>query len=950
MNDIYSCLSICNATFPIEKKIVITDSPYKGHNILQALLLSGENIYNMDAETPSSLLTHLFFALPEASDYTLLSEMAHYLCIRHIYRDALSSGKLRYFQAIKNPHGLLHDIAAFFTLLRHHGLGSDALAPSMFIVPEKGLDLIFLYHAFETLLADKGTLTVASLPKIVQDSLKTGTPFPDDTLFIVYDDIAFPPAFVTCIRQIAPDKLYYMQPENAPKTTLPPAVQFNISATAADEVTDTLHYILHQQFPLDQVEIIVSHAHTYIPLLWQRLECMALPVTYQTGIPLYYTDVGKLALFYLDFLADDFSCDTLCSLFSSLTIDYGPFADALTDTPGMAALIRRCHIGWGKKRYVCDPPKEAPWLCDFFEELLAFFPDSPTGKTDFLALTTQFLAFIQRYAHTNEEKSLQVLTHIKNKLHTNAIFSDFPIDTEDWMLHMRHIVSQTYTLAGISRPGHLYVSDQENGGYTRRPHTFFLGATYEYVLGKKTHGALILDTEKQAISTRLTQKKTVDIARKNLYALLSRISQTLYITASCIDMAQNRDLLLLPDIVDIHNKMHPANIVSSDAFKDTFYHAFYRAFRDTLWTPAHMAKDTIPTQDVLQTLAFSQKPYLKQGHAAFSARHSTDLSAWDGYVGKQHAHDAVLTQRPLSASALETLARCPFLYYMRYILDIRPIYGMPFQKDIPLPHQEKGSLLHRMFHDIMQYAQHTGLPVRDLDKQTLRAMTDSHLQTYKRNRPAYPPGTWATIADMLQETVDLFLLKEAHCPEWRTPILLEYPFGQKEGLVCEIGDRTFRLSGKVDRVDKIGPHLYMVLDYKTGRPTVTATDYFKGGRHLQPTLYAYAISKCLKKEGLDPMPQVTHAGYYFPTRHGKNKEMMVPLAQNDGLARILALLFDIMESGIYMLSPDIENSYSLCASCDFRPSCMMYKPGAIAAKYNTDHPYACKMAKLETFD
>ena len=62
------------------------------------------------------------------------------------------------------------------------------------------------------------------------------------------------------------------------------------------------------------------------------------------------------------------------------------------------------------------------------------------------------------------------------------------------------------------------------------------------------------------------------------------------------------------------------------------------------------------------------------------------------------------------------------------------------------------------------------------------------------------------------------------------------------------GGLTFRIAGRIDRIDKVGPSEFQVLDYKTGgfwRDDWKGT--FNGGRRLQHALYGLAAVELLRR-------------------------------------------------------------------------------------------------------
>ncbi|WP_436756436.1 PD-(D/E)XK nuclease family protein, partial [Streptomyces sp. URMC 124] len=69
------------------------------------------------------------------------------------------------------------------------------------------------------------------------------------------------------------------------------------------------------------------------------------------------------------------------------------------------------------------------------------------------------------------------------------------------------------------------------------------------------------------------------------------------------------------------------------------------------------------------------------------------------------------------------------------------------------------------------------------------------------------------------------------------PCYFELELGTPEGEPMELtlpDGMQVKLKGFVDRVDRIGPHEYRIIDYKTGNTKKYASaEYFSGGTQLQ---------------------------------------------------------------------------------------------------------------------
>ena len=88
------------------------------------------------------------------------------------------------------------------------------------------------------------------------------------------------------------------------------------------------------------------------------------------------------------------------------------------------------------------------------------------------------------------------------------------------------------------------------------------------------------------------------------------------------------------------------------------------------------------------------------------------------------------------------------------------------------------------------------------------------------------------------------------------------------------GRGSFKLRGKIDRLDKSGPHDYEVWDYKTGSTWgYKEESYINRGRHLQHALYGVAAEIVLKRK-LDSKAQVVRSGYFFPSPRGEGQRIV----------------------------------------------------------------------------
>src|SRR5207247_868070 len=182
----------------------------------------------------------------------------------------------------------------------------------------------------------------------------------------------------------------------------------------------------------------------------------------------------------------------------------------------------------------------------------------------------------------------------------------------------------------------------------------------------------------------------------------------------------------------------------------------------------------------------------------------------------------------------------------------------------------------------------------------------------------------------------LLALEEERCREV-TPRHFEVPFGlprqiartrsavaSPDPVAIEIGpSRSFRLRGKIDRVDEAPDGTFEVWDYKTGsaREGMGA----RGGRQVQPVLYAMAFETLLERAGRPG--RVSRSGYFFPGRKGEGQRVIAPLDRTE-TRDVLGKLFDLLAAGMF---PHALREGD-CRFCDYEAVCGGAKEASARAK------------------
>jgi ATP-dependent helicase/nuclease subunit B len=177
---------------------------------------------------------------------------------------------------------------------------------------------------------------------------------------------------------------------------------------------------------------------------------------------------------------------------------------------------------------------------------------------------------------------------------------------------------------------------------------------------------------------------------------------------------------------------------------------------------------------------------------------------------------------------------------------------------------------------------------------------------------------------------DLKLFIEAECEgdTARTAVGLEVSFGkggdgstepldQAEPIVIDLGNGlSFRLKGRIDRIDQLNPTSFQIVDYKTGgyfEPNWKGV--FAGGRRLQHALYGLAAAELLRRQHRHPT--VVGGEYYFSAAKGGQERVLIKKQSTAAVTEVLADLRQVIASGLFVNATDESG----CRWCKLGAAC-----------------------------
>ncbi len=178
-----------------------------------------------------------------------------------------------------------------------------------------------------------------------------------------------------------------------------------------------------------------------------------------------------------------------------------------------------------------------------------------------------------------------------------------------------------------------------------------------------------------------------------------------------------------------------------------------------------------------------------------------------------------------SPSALEQYARCPYHYFLQYVLRLKEDELEDTGAIEAIGAQDKGELMHAILRDFYSAVEQEGkvpLVSADLEyyRKTLREICERHMEAAERQGITGYRVTWELNRKFIAQDLDRYLLNEIrNGADWRAEKLeASFGFDGEPSLLLEVGGRTVGIRGRIDRLDLNGARdALRVVDYKSGK-------------------------------------------------------------------------------------------------------------------------------------
>jgi ATP-dependent helicase/nuclease subunit B len=488
------------------------------------------------------------------------------------------------------------------------------------------------------------------------------------------------------------------------------------------------------------------------------------------------------------------------------------------------------------------------------------------------------------------------------------------------------------------RPGHLHVSSLSQAGVTGRPHLFVVGLVEGRVFPSAVEDPVLLDGERAKIDPSLRLSK--DRVDEAVWSALSRLAAhagPVVLSYSSRDVREYREtyaswLMLQAFRVkhrDASKSYHDLHEELGEAKSYVPVTPQAAATEAGWWLSSIKPAGQAIVPDVLQHF-----PAVAQGLEADRQRQSPVFTAYDGFVPAAGAVlDPVAIRHGVSATALEEAAQCGFRHFLKRGLRIDAIDDGERDGDVWLDPLTRGAELHDLYAGALRRSRDASRRSdRTLDLQWLLDRARARLETLRVEMPPPSDEVYDRESRDFLGDLELFLDEECDLAADRTPIGLEVAFGRSYGdddatteplasaepIVIDLGGGLkFRLAGRIDRIDQVGPSTFEIIDYKTGGywADTWGSGVFRRGTRLQHALYGLAAMELLKRHHKKPV--VSSGVYYFSSAKGGKERRIIPAPSKAETAAVLADLREMIASGAFIHTGDKSD----CRFCDFARAC-----------------------------
>lgn len=964
--------------FPLQEKIIVVDSFLIGEQIEHALMKKGCHAVNVKYKTVYDLASELV----EMNTENPIKPLDHTLGAHFTFEfltDMKYENKLRYFDGMEITPSFSHALYLSIRELRLAGFNKDTLPIEAFLTSAKGEDYSAILEAYEDILTRYQFLDEADL-------LHQAVPYAKGMNNVIYvlqsnlhlseleerlltkllpenvDKLPLAPVFGiqiperTSLSSISwghPTPLSYLYDFDN-QELLPSDLTVFTAKTEETEVKHVFEQIKVSNKALDENIVFYTDFEPYGSLFYHLSQKGDIPITFGEGLPVSFSRPGSLVTGLMKWMQTNYSVEPFLGLIHEGLLDLGEEAPSgifITN------VLRDLKVGWSQERYLSQIEEEISklekkislsashdeyiqkrinnlaWLLKWFQQLFKRLPQF-AATINYKQFLSGVAFILNRYSRTSSALDEIAKTSLLEQIERVMPYADEDFKVFDILEKAKDLLLALRVNQSRPKPGYLHVSSYKSGIYNSRPSIFIVGLDNRRFPGGGSEDPLLLDAERLRLGHRLPVQQVSP--QNNLYTLLQVLANStgkVAVSYCNFNIIDNRavspaHLFLQCYRFVSHNidaefkevKGLPSPLIPSETFDDKDY-----------WNKNLLEeKEKWIDEDI-----FVQFQNLTYGLEGEVNRAKSVFTSYDGLVEIEalSIDSSIHQKKTVTAGKLETLAKCPYSYFLQVILRVSPVEETTYDPYKWLDAATRGSLLHSIFEQFYKELRAENTKPRFPEHE--EKIISIGMRLIEEEKAILPPPNERVFDKEVNDILEccrIFLKEEErHCQEYE-PLYFEYAFGIGNIEPAEItlpSGEKIQVAGKIDRVDRTADGKYHIIDYKTGSTyEYGMNQVFKGGRQLQHLIYALAIESHLQlEEG-----SVTESAYYFPTVKGLAQRFV--RKQNDVVRTngidILERLIEMIKNGNFTMTDDVND----CKFCEFKSVCRrsFYDPEVLETK------------------
>ncbi|WP_026689603.1 PD-(D/E)XK nuclease family protein [Alteribacter aurantiacus] len=958
---------------PIEEKVLVVPSKRDGRLAIDALAKNGTPVVNVHTKTIEDLVKESVLWKVERDNKHEIPEEVGRQMVFQIMKSLKDGGAFKYFSKIKLTPSLSEAVFKGILDIKRNVLNVKDLSPTCFQHKDKGQDFLQILSRYEMEKEEKGYVDRADL---IQKALYSEEKADSNIIFIYFPHDAYQAltaSFLT--RYVKEAKLYRPQFSNVANseqnrqmlsverdiqsqtieekiTTNKPMTTLGVAFSAEDEINQVLAHLKRNSIPLDQAAIYYPASNPYHHLLFQLKEKEGIGITFAEGVPISYYPSGKALFALLNWIRSDFTLLELERLLEERLIYE---AEGMSAKQMVTALKQYgVHKGLHSYKRVTERMVEKgkrDSLTDWLTSLLSLIPiQGRYESVDYSEFLQSLTMFLKSWVRHSGQEDASCRSHIELMVDQIAPHMRMHVKGSEAVTQAEYWLSKMNATASMPKPGHLHVTPVRTSLYYHFDHVFVVGMTSKNVPGTQKEDPILLDQERMAIHPHMmTSVEHMKRQSWKTVTLTTSLSGETFFSYPLMDIAGNRKSSPAYAFIQLYRVLYnkrdaTGEQVESDLGKEVAIVSLASTeISEMSWWSDKLFGGMALDSRFYKSDLFA---HLLQGEVADNKRRTNDFTAYDGHLRGLTSHLSPLKNENMvmSASKLETLAQCPYKYFLKHVLEIEVEDEVEEDRYVWLDPATKGTLLHTIFERFYQNLYDRGKTF-EVDG-TFEWIEPIAREAIEEVRVVLPPPNEVIYELETKDILDacfIFLRLEETFSQNRKPVYFEYEFGFKDQYTVKIpieDKGQLEVRGKIDRVDQLPDGTYSTVDYKSGSTFGFDEDrYYNGGRKVQHSLYAYAF------ELLNHGKLVSSSHYLFPTKKGQGEQVVRDFGRErkEELVTIVKHLSAFLEEGQFPFTDDPDD----CKFCDFKPVCMRhdYEEELVKEKLTSDRTEGAKLLR-----